>query len=296
MAKAKKPVAKKRATKKPVAKKATKKKPIKKKSKDMVVHNPTNPSQEFIVACEFADEEAVEGELLGKAMEHYVYEFCDYKGNKVTGMTVAGVNETCRLLTKKKDSGLKIRIVPDSVKIDTDATMGGVKGVSVTLMGENMLTGETSIGAKFEPFQKKGKNGMYDNTFTLEKAVSKSERNAKRKLIPEKLAVETIRKFMKNSNNVQQLNTPQAPPQRQVASPVTPQGVNYLSKLIAMLAKECNVNIINGIPTKDQLEIMIEVYNTYTGQNIKGLKVEQSTAQKYILDFINSPTIITNQK
>jgi hypothetical protein len=288
----KKPVAKKatKKTAKAVAKKPTKKKKPVKKNDNLVVHSPVNPTQEFVVASELADDSAIEADLLGKAMEHYVYSF-EQKGKPVTGLTVAGVNEMSRLLTRKKDSGIKIRIVPDSVKIERDVEENGQKGVSVILMAENMLTGESAIGAKFEAYKKTGHKGDYDNTFPLEKAVSKAERNAKRKLIPEKVAVEMIKKFTLQGK-VQSL--PQARPVAKVIEAPKPKaiGVNYLSKLISMLAKETNIEINNGSLTKAQAEIMIETYNAYTGQNIKSLKVAQSTAQKYLMDFVNSPALI----
>lgn len=70
---------------------------------------------------------------------------------------------------------------------------------------------------------------------------------------------------------------------------VVDDGVNYLGKLITMLSKAGNVKIANGTPTKEQLEIMIEIFNAYTGGEIKSLKIAQSTAKKYLLDFVNSP-------
>jgi len=278
-------------------KKPTKaKKPRAKKQTNgmMVVKSPINPGQEFVVASELADDEAIEQELLGKAMESYVYSF-PQEGKTVTGLTVSGVNEISRLLTKKSNSGIKIRIVPDSINIDTKAEMEGEKGISVTLIAENMLTGETAIGAKFEPYMKKGRKGPYKNTFSLEKAVSKAERNAKRKLIPEKAAIEMINKFVKQGN-VQQIGQP-APQGRWIANSQAPMvnvqksinEVNYLSKFIKTLAEASGIKI-NGNLTKEQVEIMIEIYNSWTGQNIKSLKVAQSTAQKYLLDLINCPS------
>lgn len=300
-------MAKKEAKK--VAKKAIKKiekkktaKPVKEKKSlvlggDVIVHNPTNPMQEFVVASEVADDEQIEAELMGKAMEHYVYSFCEYgckehcNHKRVTGMTVAGVNEMSRQLTKKKDSGIKIRIVPDSIKIERGVEENGEQGVSVILIAENMLTGETAIGAKFEPFQKTGRKGKYPNTFALEKAVSKAERNAKRKLIPEKMAIEMIKKFVKQGN-VQAL-----PPANQKPAQVqAPQNnnVDYLSKLITMLAREAGVKISDKTTEREWRDIL-NLFNEYTGLNIKSLKVNQQTAQKYLMDFVNCP-IMVNKK
>lgn len=277
--------------KKEVAKKATKKIKNEVLNGDVIVHNPTNPTQEFIVASEMADDEAIEAELMGKAMEHYVYSF-QQDGKPVTGMTVAGVNEISRLLTKKKDSGIKIRVIPDSIKVDRNVEENGELGVSVMLIAENMLTGETAIGAKFEPYKKNGRKGVYDNSFALEKAVSKAERNAKRKLIPEKVAIEMIKKFVKQGN-VQALPQPVQPVNR-VRTQVNNDSVDYLTKLVAMLAKEAGVKISNQMTTEDWRDLVV-LFNEYTGLNIKSLRVNQSTAQRYLMEFINCP-IMVNKK
>jgi len=287
----------KKTTKKPTAKKkTTKKKVASKKCADLVVvKNPVNPTQEFVVASEFADDEAIEADLMGKAMESYVYKF-QQGGGEITGLTVAGVNEMSRQLTKKKDSGIKIRISPENIKIDTDAEMGGEKGVKVVVIAENSLTGETGIGAKFEPYKKKRANGsLYDNTFVLEKAVSKAERNAKRKLIPEKVAVQMINKFIKG-DKVQEIETPAPyflPPSNNQPQPVQTVLVNYLSKFIAVLSKEAGV-IIQGNATLKQAEKMQEVYERYTGEPLKTFKVGQKEAEQLLTKFLNCP-MMTNK-
>ncbi len=255
----------------------------------VIVHSPVNPTQEFIVASELADDQAIEGELLGKAMEHYVYSF-NQKDKTVTGLTVAGVNEISRQLTRKNNSGIKIRIVPDSIKIDTNAEMESQKGISVILLAENMLSGETAIGAKFEPFKKRGLKGLYANTFALEKAVSKAERNAKRKLIPEKVAIEMIKKFV-SIGKVKQISQPVNGTRRFAPIKEQEQEINYLAKLIKNLARVAKIEISGNI-TKEQAQTMIDTFNSYTGLNIKSLKIIQATAKKYLMEFINSPLMV----
>jgi len=71
-------------------------------------------------------------------------------------------------------------------------------------------------------------------------------------------------------------------------------GVNYLGKLVTMLCKEANVKIEGDI-TKEQLNEIIELFNNYTGSDIKSLKVAQSTAKKYLLDFVNSPMMLNKK-
>lgn len=46
-----------------------------------------------------------------------------------------------------------------------------------------------------------GRNGVYKNAFAVEKALSKAERNAKRKLIAEPIAIKIIEKLIKEEPN-----------------------------------------------------------------------------------------------
>lgn len=132
--------------------------------------------------------------------------------------------------------------------------------------------------------------GSYANTFALEKAVSKAERNAKRKLIPERVAIEMIKKFVK-SGNVKEL-APVNPPvdARQI---VQPAGVDYLTKLISMVSKEAKVRVTKET-TPDDWKKIVETYNLYTGENIRSLKVSQERAKKMLWDFMNSPLMINS--
>lgn len=252
----------------------------------VLAHNPTNMSQEFFVASEMADDQAIEQELLGRAMEHYVYGFMQ-EGKPVTGLSVAGVNETTRQLTRKANSGYKIRIIPDSLKITRDVMYDKEKGVEVQVVAENMVTGETGIGIKFESYTKTGRKGSYQNTFAVEKAVSKAERNAKRKLIPEKAVVEMIKKFVAQNKyasiaapaeNQRQISQPNYQPQRQ-------NNVDYLGQLKTMLFRE-------GGKVESKA---IEIYNDYTGEQIRSLKVDQATAQKMLYNFLNSPLMASKR-
>ena len=76
------------------------------------------------------------------------------------------------------------------------------------------------MGTKFEPYKKTGRNGQYTNEFAVEKALSKAERNAKRKLIPETAATKMIEKLIGEGNEVKQLAPP--PAQAQVVKPLPP--------------------------------------------------------------------------
>ena len=265
---------------------ATKK--IKKPNKNLIlVHNPANINQEFFVASELADDNLIEQEMLGQAMEHYVYGFMQ-DGKPITGLSVAGVNEIARQLTRNPKSGCKIRIIPDSLKVERDVNYDGQKGVEVRVMAENMVTGETGIGIKFEAYKKTGRKGQYDNTFAVEKALSKAERNAKRKLMPEKVAVEMIKKFIAQ-NKYTSISAPaQVQTNRQIVQPAYQpprSNVDYLVQLKTMLFRE-------GGKVESKA---IEIYNDYTGEQIKSLKVDQTTAQKMLYNFLNSPLMVSKR-
>lgn len=256
--------------------------------KDLIlVHNPANISQEFFVASELADDSLIEQELLGNAMQHYVYGFIQ-DGKPVTGLSVAGVNETARQLSRNPGSGAKIRIIPDSLKITRDVVYDGDKGVEVQVVAENMVTGETGIGIKFEAYQKQGKRGKYKNTFAIEKAVSKAERNAKRKLIPEKAVVEMIKRFV-SQHKYAEISSQPAPPVRQISAPIEgdpvyepiqdASPVDYLGQLKTVLHKA-------GAKTEYEA---VRKFNDFTGESLKHLKVDQKTAKQLLWNLLNSP-------
>jgi len=206
--------------------KKTSKKVVEPKEEMVLMTSPVDRSQQFIVASELEDDKLIEAEITGQAMKHYVYTFTQ-DGKPVSGLSVAGVNETVRLLARNPKSGSKIRIVPTSLIISRDVVYNGEKGVEVSVYAENLISGEGAFGIKFEPYQKKSRNGSYNNSFVIEKALSKAERNAKRKLIPEKSAIEMIKKFTTQQANVRQL----APPQYQPPVNNTPVMVDYIGKL-----------------------------------------------------------------
>ncbi len=183
----------------------------KKTKKDlMVVQSPVNPSMQFIVASELADDEMIVNQLTGQVLPHYIFSFKDGTGHEQKGLSVFGVRESVRLLNKNPKSGSKIRLNPAYMNIDRNVEQNGQKGVEVRVFAEDLLTGSGAWGIKFEPYQKKGRNGLYENKFATEVALSKAERNAMRKLIPEKAAIAMIDKMIKS--NGKEIVKPIEPP------------------------------------------------------------------------------------
>lgn len=225
----------KQTTKKAKPNTAKKAAPKPKKPTEIVITSPVNPSAQIVVASELADDSLIEKELMGEVLPYYIYQFCENKPacqpdvlragkcphRKTTGISVKGVNETVRRLNRDKKSGYNIRISPDHIKIEREVEEDGIKGVAVTVYAENLIDGNSAWGTKFEPYKKVGRNGTYANTFAVEKALSKAERNAKRKLIPETVVVKMIEKLMTTDPNAVQF-LPPANNAPALAAPVAP--------------------------------------------------------------------------
>lgn len=266
---AKKPIKKQKATKK---KRKTTRKP---KNTDIVIASPVAPNTQIVMASELADDEMIEKELMGEVMPYFVYKF-ENRGKEIIGLTVKGVNETVRRLNRDKRSGLKIRINPEYLKIERDVEYDGQKGVEVSVFGENLVDGNSGWGVKFEPYFKIGKNGKYKNEFAVEKALSKAERNAKRKLIPEVLATKTIEKIMTSSpESVRRLEAPK--PQFNKVAPLPPKASG--KKDIEGIVR----NMVNDAKTIDEL-IDISEKLIKSPKHTAGFKKEMSAIIKNKVD------------
>lgn len=191
-----------------MAKKAQTKRKSKKNQDLVVVPSLVDPSVSFAVASELADDTIIEAELLGNTLPHFVYSFMQ-NGQDVTGLTVKGVNEVVRRLARNPKSGSKIRINPQYIKVE-EVERGGQKGVQVSVYAEDLASGTSEYGIKFEPYEIVDRYGKTkENKFATEKALSKATRNAKRKLIPEVACVKMIKQLMKeNTNSVIKLDNP----------------------------------------------------------------------------------------
>ena len=188
--------------------------------KSRTIQSPISPSTAIVVASEFADDAIIEAEMMGNVLPYFIYSF-EQDGKEIVGLTVKGVNEVVRRLGKDAKSGSKIHMNP-AYMIKEEVERDGVKGIEISVFAEDLISGNSAWGIKFEPFKKTGKRGEYTNTFATEKALSKAERNAKRKLIPEVLATKMIEKLMKeNPDNVQKIQPPKT--QVTVLKPTNPQ-------------------------------------------------------------------------
>lgn len=225
-------------TKKPTKPKVNRKKkinPNKPGSGLIVVESPVLPGSRVVVASELMDDLMLEKEMSGAALPYYIYQFCDDRPRcyppkvcppdhkKIAGLSSKGVHEVVRRANSNPKSGMKIRINPSFMTIERDVTQNNVKGLSVSVYAEDLVTGNSSWGTKFEPYVKnKRDGGTYPNDFALEKATSKAERNAKRHLIPEVVAVKIIQHMLKyEPDRVQQITPPETKVEtRQLSTPV----------------------------------------------------------------------------
>jgi len=191
----------------------TKKKKAKvSKPKFLTVASPLNPNMQFIVASELADDEIIQQELVGAVIPQFIYKFTN-QGKEVVGLSVLGVREVVRRLNRNPKSGYKIRLNPQYRIIERDVEYDGEKGVEVSVYAEDLLLGEGAWGMKFEPYykDKKDKTGRYFNKFALEIALSKAERNAQRKLMPEPMAIAMIKKMLSEDKQGTTVKVLQAP-------------------------------------------------------------------------------------
>lgn len=230
---------------KKTTKKAPKKKQANKKSvsratkpKEITVVSPVDPDSRFVVAAEMADDTMIEQQLMGEILPYFIYQF-QQKGSTISGLTVKGVSEVVRRLNRQKNSGYKIRLNPDHCKIERDVEQDGQKGVAVTVYAENLLDGNSAWGTKFEPYKKtKRDGGTYSNEFAVEKALSKAERNAKRKLIPETAATKMIEKLIgEHPDGVKQLSAPPAQARTITPAKQTPSSPAEMQNLIRTAIK-----------------------------------------------------------
>lgn len=246
----------KKAPKKSPKKKIVKKKKTKAQPKDkmVVITSPVSPDVRIAIASEMADDKMIESEMMGEVLPHFVYQF-NQDGKTISGLSVKGVSETVRRLNRDTKSGYKIHLKPEFMKVERDVEYNGQKGVEVSVFAEDLITGNSAWGIKFEPYYKTGRNGKYDNTFAVEKALSKAERNAKRKLIPETAAVKMIEKMIAESKgaNVVRIEAPKYT--QSVVKPAAPKAstpeelYNTITKAIAQ-AK--SVSVVIDIDEKAQ--------------------------------------------
>lgn len=147
------------------------------------------PSNTFDM-MERADEQLVLDEIKGRAMDALVYEIRQ-GGQTVTGLSLAGVRETARVM----NANGKARIgISDREPLITETE----DYYEVKVYAQDVMNGGGYWGLKRQ--SKKYGNGTV-NQFALEQALAKAQRNALRGLIPEWFTKEMIDAFRKQGQS-----------------------------------------------------------------------------------------------
>ncbi|MDI6860340.1 MAG: hypothetical protein QMC85_07580 [Methanocellales archaeon] len=137
--------------------------------------------REYIV-MERKDEDQILAEIKGEILKEYVYSFPS-GGRQVTGLSYAGVKEVARRLGSITLSDLKIDEREDSYTVQVKAT--------------DKIRDFQMWGVAKQPKKMKLRDGTeVEDQFALQKAVSKSQRNALRAIIPEKIAIEMLKTLL----------------------------------------------------------------------------------------------------
>lgn len=126
------------------------------------------------------DEDQILSEMKGNVIQEFVYSFRQ-GGREITGLSYAGV----------KQIALEMGNIHCSEPIISELNGSFVCKVKAVDIAKNL----EMWGVSSQPKQMKTQYGPRDDDFAVQKAVSKAERNALRKLMPERLIVEMIKEW-----------------------------------------------------------------------------------------------------
>lgn len=157
----------------------------------------TTPFEEM----EKADEQMVLDEIKGRAIDTLVYEV-----RGATGLSLAGVRETARVMNNKGQARIRISDKEPTI-IENDEFF------EVRVYGVDEMNGGGNWGIKRQA--KKYGNGTA-NEFAYEQALAKAQRNALRGLIPEWFVKQMIDTWRMEKSNVKTIAQPQQTAQRTV--------------------------------------------------------------------------------
>lgn len=265
--------------------KPNKKRKAVKKNKNALVRviSPIRPEVAFYVASEQADDRLIEQEVTGQVGKTMIYEFCPNRCDKfkttgkcehktIKGLSKNGVDEVVRRINRQANSGSKIRISPERPMVTHNVEKNGERGVEVMVYAEDLISGSGNWGAKFEPYVQYGK----PNTFAFEKALSKAQRNAKRTLIPEQLAIEVISKLIKETPDaVKQIEAPKT-----TEATIEPQ-TTANQNMYAMSLKRIEQIASDKVKLKKALESIPKLKSLTEDQRISlTLRIEECLSQR----------------
>lgn len=188
-----------------------------------------NPDAAFLLFDKLDDEQIL-AEMQGAHIKSLVYSYTQ-GGQLVEGLSKAGVDAVVREMAAR---GEVIRELTCDVTETPDEYLArvlvGRYVREVTTNGEIVMTQlDTVLGVKRQPKMGTRRDGSeYKNEFAYEQAVMKAARNARRRMIPEELALQLITKA-KAGAGVRQVRREEVeeageerPPQKAKAVPAAP--------------------------------------------------------------------------
>ncbi len=192
---------------------------------------PRNLSSDLFIEFERKDEQQIMAEIQGAAIEEFIYEF-KQGGQTVTGLSLSGVMAVAQNL-----GGITMSQPVWSESTDHE---DGTPTITCDISATDHKTGMSVWGDATQRWFEKRRDGStsYDK-FARSKALSKAQRNAVRKLIPEKLATQMIRHFREgNGGQPASARSQSAGNNRQLGSgsagggaPMTPNQRKYIESL-----------------------------------------------------------------
>jgi hypothetical protein len=131
------------------------------------------------------DEDQILQEIKGNVIEEFVYSFP--QGNKqITGLSYSGVKQIALKMGN-------IHCAEPILQENGSCWIGKVKAIDVQ---RNLEMWGVSMQPKFMELRNGAK---VKDDFCIQKCVSKAERNALRKLMPEKIIIEMVKEWQKNN-------------------------------------------------------------------------------------------------
>lgn len=197
-----------------------------------------------------ADEEQILQEMRGEIIKVYVYSYTD-KGKTVEGLSKAGVDAAAMEMAAR---GKPIRVL--DYKIDEDDRFyKAIVRVGRYIVKDNGTESllDTTLGTKR---QAKTYASGKENPFAFEQAVVKAERNAKRKLMPEKIIVEMMKAFKSQKGRMKQIE-----PENNGIEKVTPEDKSekrLATKPQLVLLKKLKVDIQEGLLSFNEADKLIK--------------------------------------
>lgn len=142
---------------------------------------PVNSEQEPYILMDKRDDEQIISEIQGRVLDEYVYSFPGHHG-EVVGLSWAGVKEVARRMGNISIEEIKITETEDTYRVLAKAkdTVRGITMYGVSEVSKTMTLRDGRV---------------VPDTFALQKAVSKAQRNAIRALIPETVIKTMIDEF-----------------------------------------------------------------------------------------------------